>query len=814
LLHDGELRQGVRGYEYGVNMPKSASVAAWLDDDLAVVLKAAQERAALLGVQAVLGGARVRLTEGGVTRMVGVDEFEVAVFGHDGSREGDPHAHLHVQVGAKVFVEGKWRALAGRSMTRALADWKATVTAALATDPQWVAACAARGLTVTEGGGIAEIGMHAELLFSKRNVAIVAERERLIAEFLATEGRAPNARELILIDQSAWRRTRPRKGDRDILTGDQVRDLLIENGLESVISSVDHRTGVTAAVFDRDAARRQAIRLANDSEVLFEADLRLIAAAGIAQAGGALEDLESELTTGIAALRAQCVPGRLASGEDVWVPGAAMEAAARVQANLTHIRDTADAQTKAVLKLDESGLTDGQLLVAQAVAGGMPVVVEGPAGTGKTTALRRALTARTEAGLTTIALAPSRTAVDHLGDGWTRSDTVHGFLTRAGWRQSDGRWNAPTSPEESSEVRGAVIIVDEAAMLDLHTMSALTEHAARHGARVTLVGDGRQLSPVGVGGGFALAKAGSDVVMMTETKRFTDAGFGELAADWRSGSDLERVVDGVMAAGVVQIHHREEDAHATLAEIAASGSDRLVMVADNASAVAINRLVRAEHESAESVGEAVSDVGRFGEDIGVGDLVQTRLNERKVGVVNRQRWIVTAIGDDKSMTVCRADRRADGPQAIVKHLDADYVAAHVHRADIVTVHAAQGATSNQGHCLLDDRWTREQAYVALTRGREANVLHVVADDTDDARAILLQVLMSSESDRANALVDMARARFRQARVDITPGIADRMRAATWTFRDTFGTRAGGLAPATTRTQDFPPPAAKPPPPTI
>ncbi len=812
-LHDGELRQGVRGYEYGVNMPKSASIAAWLDDELATVLKEAQERAALLGVQAIRGAARVRITERGVTRMVGVDELEVAVFGHDGSREGDPHAHLHVQVGAKVFVEGEWRALAGRPMTRALRDWQATVTAALATDPQWVAACAERGLTVTSEGGIAEIGEHAEALFSKRHIAIVAEAERLVAEFIATEGRAPNARELTLIDQSAWRRTRPRKGDRDILTGDQVRAVLRENGLDSVIASVDRRSGVPEAEFDRDAARRASTRLANHSEVLSEFDLRLVAAAGMAQAGGAVDDFEAEVTIGIAALRAQCVPARLPSGEDVWVPAAVMDAAGRVQAKLAQIRDGATVQTKAVLKLDALHLTDGQRLVAEAIAGGMPVVVEGPAGTGKTTALRRALGARTEVGLATIALAPSRTAVDQMGEGWTRADTVHGFLTRAGWQQHDGQWSAPEKPEPDAELSGAVIIVDEAAMLDLHTMAALTEHATVRGARVALVGDDRQLSPVGVSGGFALAKAGSDVVMMTETKRFADPAFAGLAADWRSGSDLERVVDGFMAAGVVQIHDRDEDAHATLAEIAAVGRDRIVMVANNATAVTINRLVRAEHEAAGTVSRGIHEVGRFGEDMGVGDLVQTRLNDRAAGLVNRQRWIVTAIGEDKSMTVRRADRRAEGPQAITKQLDANYVASHVHRADIVTVHAAQGATSNEGHALLDDTWTREQAYVALTRGRETNVLHVVADDVDDARAVLLQVLQSSEGDRADALVQATKARFQEARVDITPGIADRMRAATRSFRDMVGDW-GTTSTLTTRPVEVEPPVIEPPAPSL
>jgi ATP-dependent exoDNAse (exonuclease V) alpha subunit len=43
---------------------------------------------------------------------------------------------------------------------------------------------------------------------------------------------------------------------------------------------------------------------------------------------------------------------------------------------------------------------------------------------------------------------------------------------------------------------------------------------------------------------------------------------------------------------------------------------------------------------------------------------------------------------------------------------------------------------------LGDTWTREQAYVALTRGKNANVLHVVADNEDELRDHLRGVLTS------------------------------------------------------------------------
>ncbi|MHB1173484.1 MAG: ATP-dependent DNA helicase, partial [Lacisediminihabitans sp.] len=493
----------------------------------------------------------------------------------------------------------------------------------------------------------------------------------------------------------------------------------------------------------------------------------------------------------VAAVRAQCVATQLPTGEDVWVPSAVMAAAVEVQTGLARIRDGANVQGRGLDNLDVDGLTPGQVLVAESIAGGMPVVVEGAAGTGKTHALRRALAARNSAGLTTIAVAPSRTAVDQLGEGWSLADTIHGLLVRADWTLEDNVWTPPAVRAGDDSLRGALIVVDEAGMVDLHTLAALTTHAEDSGARVALVGDDRQLSPVGVGGGFALAKDGSDVVQLTETRRFEDSQYAAIANEWRSEVDVIAVADAVMASGIVRIHERVDEAHAELAEVAAGSKRNLVMVADNATAVTVNRLVRAEHQAAGRVGPGVDGVGRHGEVIGVGDLIQTRLNMRRAGLVNRQRWVVEEIREDHSMIVRRADQAAGSPQAIRKELGPEYVSANVHRADAVTVHAAQGATSDEGHALLDSTWTREQAYVALTRGRKANVLHVVAEDAEDARAVIVNVLRSSERDRAAALVVVSKERHQVARTELTPGIAVRMRIATRTGLERIGKWATG-----------------------
>ena len=58
---------------------------------------------------------------------------------------------------------------------------------------------------------------------------------------------------------------------------------------------------------------------------------------------------------------------------------------------------------------------------------------------------------------------------------------------------------------------------------------------------------------------------------------------------------------------------------------------------------------------------------------------------------------------------------------------------HVELAYATTVHGAQGETAHTGHLLLGEHTSAAAAYVAMTRGREDNVAHLVAENLDDAR---------------------------------------------------------------------------------
>jgi ATP-dependent exoDNAse (exonuclease V) alpha subunit len=274
---------------------------------------------------------------------------------------------------------------------------------------------------------------------------------------------------------------------------------------------------------------------------------------------------------------------------------------------------------------------------------------------------------------------------------------------------------------------------------------------------------------------------------------------------WRSSDDIDAVVDAVMASGVIRVHATESDAHVALAEIATTSRNVIVMAADNASAKTINTLTRHEKEYAGLVEPKVGSFGRLNEPMGIGDVIQTRRNDNQMGVINRQRWIIDEINPDGGMRVHRADK-----PTILKTLSTEYVKEHVHRADVVTVHAAQGATADAGHALLDDTWTREQAYVALTRGKNANILHVVAGSDDELRDTLRGVLTSSDRTRSEALTKLVTRRTLEQRTDTTPTLAERINKALRIDRPRVGAWGSASVVSSSVNQNTPvTPLAKP-----
>jgi hypothetical protein len=131
-----------------------------------------------------------------------------------------------------------------------------------------------------------------------------------------------------------------------------------------------------------------------------------------------------------------------------------------------------------------------------------------------------------------------------------------------------------------------------------------------------------------------------------------------------------------------------------------------------------------------------------GERIGLGDRVATRRNDPALQVANRQTWTVTAIAENGSL-VLHADGRAQGRG---REIPAEYATRFVELAYATTVHGAQGDTVDHAHVLIGQTTGAAAAYVAMTRGRDTNTAHLVADNLDDARHQWIEVFNRDRAD--------------------------------------------------------------------
>ena len=113
-----------------------------------------------------------------------------------------------------------------------------------------------------------------------------------------------------------------------------------------------------------------------------------------------------------------------------------------------------------------------------------------------------------------------------------------------------------------------------------------------------------------------------------------------------------------------------------------------------------------------------------GERIGVGDRVATRRNDYDLGVANRDTWTVTGIDPDGILQLTGEHGHRNLPLAYTSH--------HVELAYATTVYGAQGETTTAAHMALGEHTGAASAYVGMTRGRNANTAHLVAESLDDA----------------------------------------------------------------------------------
>ena len=726
----------LRFVEITVNGPKTWSLAAALHPEISAALDAAQDKAATEIVSWVASHATTRVGPRGRQVQVSVERIEAAVIRHYTSRAGDPHRHLHLQINARVYAAGGWRGLHSVGFRDSIEAINGIGHAAVATDPEFRASLAAHGFTLDpETSEIRELAPYTGA-FSARSSQIRRNVDRYEAEWRTEHpGQEPGPKRREVWDRRAWAEARPDKvvprDGREFVErwNQELRDL----GYRDPGDALPLR-GTQPGWIDRDAAAELVVSvLGSKASAWNEADIRGKTEVLLAQTYLIADSaVRIELAEDITARAVQrCT--RLLTGEGVpehvrsltsprvlWVEGEIIGRLSRRGSRPAHrVRVGA----RGLDRIDPT-----QAAVVGALAGdGELVVVEGAAGSGKTTALRATRTLLARSGHRLMVVTPTLKAADVAADE-TGADghSAAWLIHQHGWHwDDDGRWTRQTAtPAPSARLRpGDLLLVDEAGMLDQDTARALLTIADETGARVGFVGDRHQLPAVGRGGVLDHAIAWAHptaVVSLEKVHRFTDPDYAALSLRMRTGDDPAKVFDELHRRGQIVVHASDVERTAALAEVGAAGA---LVIADRRDQVAdLNAAIRGQRPSTRSERCLLT---ADGEQLSVGDRVATRRNDPELQVANRQTWTIAGVRDGGGLILRGRGREKEVP--------AEYAARYIELAYATTVHGAQGDTVEHAHFALAETTGAAATYVAMTRGRQNNTAHLVAETVVDAR---------------------------------------------------------------------------------
>ena len=576
------------GRDLTLSAPKSVSLAALVGGDARVV--DAHDRAVartLAWFEKNVAETRMKDPETGRMVRTGDQKTVIATFRHDTSRNLDPALHTHAVIANMVKGgDGKWRSMANER----LYDSKMLLGALYRSELAAGLARLGYGIEKTHADGRFEIaGVSREVVeaFSTRR----AEIEAAVAE----RGGGDTADDQRLAQRAALM-TRAAKRDVD-------RDELRESWQRQAASLGFDARGLAAEAMSNEAGRELS------PEAQRDAGTALGAGAGGREDGmSAGAAGEAGATSGPPTLAAEAVDwavAHLSEREAVfartgllaaalaWNPGAVAvgdierEVAARENAGTLHAArlpgaegllttDRAVADERETIALMQAGQRRGAMpmrgrAVDKALRGGpltagqgeavklilssedRTVGVQGYAGSGKTTMLRRTRMLLEKKGYEVRGLAPSASAARTLeGEAGIGSETLQRFLARyAG--VAEGRMTRKGEREMRAQFAKTALVVDEGSLAStVQARNLLRIADALRIPRVVLVGDAKQLDAVDAGKPFAqLQAAGMKTAVMDEIMRQRDPALKE-AVEASLAGDVARAF-GKLGENVAEV---------------------------------------------------------------------------------------------------------------------------------------------------------------------------------------------------------------------------------------------------------------------
>ncbi|PHZ86761.1 AAA family ATPase [Paremcibacter congregatus] len=378
-------------------------------------------------------------------------------------------------------------------------------------------------------------------------------------------------------------------------------------------------------------------------------------------------------------------------------------------------------KARAEMLADNSGLSGEQTAALQAgLTGSRLTVIRGRAGTGKSYCLKVLRQGLIESHHDVIGLGPTNMVASALRkEGFDHSSTVHAFL----FREKLGRLTLQ---------EGTRLVVDEAAMLDSGTLKGLLDVAYRHRAGVILVGDDGQLSAIERGGLFRDIAVVANAVEISQVRRQTES-WSRDATEALSRGDVAAALKAYDDRGFIIRSAGDETAKAALIDKWQSDFDRdpeasrFVFAYRNKDVSDFNMAMRAHLQKRGLVGDKnhsfVTKHGRF--DFAAGDRIVMTGTDKQAGLINGQAARITRI---------EGQRLTLDLEGQTQMLDAGRFRDFRH-GYAGTIYKGQGRTVDQAYIYHTKHWGRTNAYVALSRHRQAVHMFVAGDYGDPERLI-------------------------------------------------------------------------------
>jgi len=406
------------------------------------------------------------------------------------------------------------------------------------------------------------------------------------------------------------------------------------------------------------------------------------------------------------------------AAERVTVTAAREVAGQRVEAFDAEVVQEAVAELQGELAAGGGELSDEQQQAIRLACSERPlVVIEGQAGTGKSTVLQAVGRAHQASGQLVVVTSTSALAAQRLAGELTQSGVQPACFSTVGLMRAveDGR--LALNP-------WVTVVHDEAALASTRELRPLLAEVERTGARIIMLGDPAQSHPVGAGGLWPhldqAATSQDASVELSRNVRALDPGDRRDQKRFRAG-EHELALQGYVARQRIHLHPKQATAENEALE--AAHHDR--QTGQNTLIIAQTSNIHLDELNARAQALRIQD-GELGHDslplagrpyrLHEGDHIQIRhtVHLPDHGVV-RNGTTATIIGIDQLTQIAQLEL-ASGEQAQIDQAQLEQAEARL--AYVQHPFPAQGTTSDTAHLIVAQHVTKEGSYVALTRARQ------------------------------------------------------------------------------------------------